>query len=214
VQLILKSPPVNGSSSTWQELLNKAESERAVLCMHLDGKALFTAMLRMYAAIYREIRDSLQLGKEHSEKFREQKRRKRIPSKEQPRNMTTHIRKDSMVSSQGEVPTRNFFAPSRTEMDVERNPVEETTDGPNQSSLQASSSKQGRPPPIVLTSTTNLIQLQRHIKGIATGNFEFHNTRSGTRIVLKEVADFSAIKKYLDRSNLPIIPNFRSRKTL
>jgi hypothetical protein len=52
-QLILKSPPVNGNGSTWKELLDKAESERAVLCKHLDGKALFTAMLRMYAAIYR-----------------------------------------------------------------------------------------------------------------------------------------------------------------
>jgi hypothetical protein len=79
-------------------------------------------------------------------------------------------------------------------MDVQRTSEEETTDGPNKSSQQASSSKQGRPPPIVLTSTTNLIQLQRHIKGIAAGNFEFRNTRSGTRIVLKDMADFSAIK--------------------
>jgi hypothetical protein len=54
----------------------------------------------------------------------------------------------------------------------------------------------------VLTSTTNLTPLQRHIKGIATGNFEFRNTRSGTRIVLKEIADFSAIKAYLEKNNL------------
>jgi hypothetical protein len=128
-QLILKSPPVNGNSSTWKELLEKVESERAVLCKHLDGKALFTAMLHMY---------SLHLGKEHSEEFHEQKRWKRIPSKEQPRNETTTIRKDPAVTSQGEVATRNFFAPLRTEMDIERTPVEETTDGPNQSSQQAS----------------------------------------------------------------------------
>jgi hypothetical protein len=54
----------------------------------------------------------------------------------------------------------------------------------------------------VLTSTANLIQLQRQIKGIATGKFEFRNTRSGTRIVLKEMADFSAIKAYLEENNL------------
>jgi hypothetical protein len=43
----------------WQELLTKAEAERAVLCKHLDGKALFLAVLRMYAAIHGELRDSL-----------------------------------------------------------------------------------------------------------------------------------------------------------
>jgi hypothetical protein len=147
-QLFLKSPPVNGNGSTWKELLDKAVSERAVLCKHLDGNALFTAMLRMYAAIYREMRDSLQLGNQHSEEFREQKRLKQIPSKEQPRNETITIRKDPTGTSQGEVPTRNFFATLKTEMDVERTPVEETTDGPKQSSQKASSRKQGRPHPL------------------------------------------------------------------
>jgi hypothetical protein len=60
----------------------------------------------------------------------------------------------------------------------------------------------------VLTSTINLIQLQRQIKGIATGNFEFRNTRSGTRIVLKEMADFSAIKAYLEKNNLSFFTFF------
>jgi hypothetical protein len=46
------------------------------------------------------------------------------------------------------------------------------------------------------------MQLQRHIKDIVTGNFKVCNTRSGTRIVTKEMPDFSAIKKYLDNNNL------------
>jgi hypothetical protein len=80
-QLILKAPSVNGNSSTWKELLDKVESERTVLSKHLDGKAIFTAMLRMYAAIYRETHGSLKLEKQHREEFRGQKRRKRIPFK-------------------------------------------------------------------------------------------------------------------------------------
>jgi hypothetical protein len=80
--------------------------------------------------------------------------------------------------------------------------AEETTDQPNQEQPQPSSSKSGRPPPIVLTSATNLIQLQKHIKRIVTGSFEFRNTRSETRIVTKEMADFSAIKKYLENNKL------------
>jgi hypothetical protein len=42
------------------------------------------------------------------------------------------------------------------------------------------------------------MQLQRQVKNIATDSFEFRNTRRGTRIVTKEMADFSAKKKHLE----------------
>jgi hypothetical protein len=63
-------------------------------------------------------------------------------------------------------------------------------------------SHRGRPPPIILTSAINLIQLQKQLKGLVEGSFEFRNTRNGTRIVTKEIADFSAIKEYLNFQNL------------
>jgi hypothetical protein len=47
-----------------------------------------------------------------------------------------------------------------------------------------------------------LMQLQRQFKGFVKGNFEFRNTRSGTRIVTREMADFSAIKIYLEKNKL------------
>jgi hypothetical protein len=80
--------------------------------------------------------------------------------------------------------------------------AEETTDKPDAEEQQPSTRKTGRPPPIVLTSTTNLMQLQRQVKSIVTGSFEFRNNRSGTRIVTKEMADFSAIRKFLEKHNL------------
>jgi hypothetical protein len=55
---------------------------------------------------------------------------------------------------------------------------------------QPSTSKTGMPPPIVLTSTANLMQLHRHVKNIVTGSFEFRNISSRTRIVTKEMTDF------------------------
>jgi hypothetical protein len=58
-QLIHISPPINGNGAVWKELITRAENERAVLCKHLGGKALFTAMLRLYAALHRELRYSL-----------------------------------------------------------------------------------------------------------------------------------------------------------
>jgi hypothetical protein len=153
-QLIHTSPSINGNGTVWKELISKSETERTVLCKHLDGKALFTATLRLYAAIHREMRESLLLvQQESSEKFREQRLRTRNSSEEQvKRPKPTPNPRDPRIKSQGAVLTRNFFTPLRTtEMDV----AEETTDKEQQ---QSSCSKSGRPPPIVLTSTTNLMQ--------------------------------------------------------
>jgi hypothetical protein len=58
-QLIQTSPPQNGNGVTWKCLVDKAENEKNILCKHLDGKALFTRMMRPYAAIHRELEDSL-----------------------------------------------------------------------------------------------------------------------------------------------------------
>jgi hypothetical protein len=201
-QLIHTSPSVNGNGRVWKELIMKAEAERIVLSKHLDGKALFTAVLRLYAATHREMRESLLPEEtETPEGFREQRRRKRNPSEEQVKKLKpTPGSRDPRTRSQVEaqVPTRNFYAPLRTsEMDVV-----ETTDNHGTEEQQPSSSKTGRPPPIVLTSSTNLMQLQRQIQNIVTGSFEFRNTRSGTRIVTKEMADYSAIKKHLENHNL------------
>jgi hypothetical protein len=45
--------------------------------------------------------------------------------------------------------------------------AEETTNKPDAEEQQPSTSKTGRPPPIVLTSTTNLMQLQRQVKTLS-----------------------------------------------
>jgi hypothetical protein len=41
----------------------------------------------------------------------------------------------------------------------------------------------------------------KRIKDVLTGKFEFRNTRSGTRIVTKEMADFTTIRNYLENNN-------------
>jgi hypothetical protein len=63
-------------------------------------------------------------------------------------------------------------------------------------------SQAGRPPPIVLTTQTNLIQLQKQLTELVKGNFEFRNTRNRIRIVTKEMADFSAIKSHFDTKGM------------
>jgi hypothetical protein len=58
-QLIHTSPSTNGNGAVWKELISKTEAGRTVFCMHLDGKALFTATLCLYATIHRDMRGSL-----------------------------------------------------------------------------------------------------------------------------------------------------------
>jgi hypothetical protein len=95
------------------------------------------------------------------------------------------------------VPTiRNYFAPLRTpQMEAEENepPTEEQ---------QTSSAVSGRPPPIVLTSAINRIQLQSHLKDTVKGNFAFRSTGNGTRVVTREMADYSAIREYSDSKKI------------
>jgi hypothetical protein len=51
------------------------------------------------------------------------------------------------------------------------------------------SSQASRP---LLTTETNLILLQKQLKRLVKGNFEFRNTRNGTRIIAKERHGFSS----------------------
>lgn len=110
------------------------------------------------------------------------------------------------IPSQLELPTRNFLASLRIAV-MELDPIEDTsnqTDGDQQrqQKQQEPNSQKGRPPPITLTSAINLIQLQKQVKGLVKGSFQFLNTRNGTKIVTKEMADLSAIKEYLNSKNL------------
>jgi hypothetical protein len=69
----------------------------------------------------------------------------------------------------------NVFSPFRTtNLDTDA-PVTES-----KSTEAVATEKSGRPPPIILTSAANLIQLQKQLKGVAKQSFEFRNTKNGT----------------------------------
>jgi hypothetical protein len=106
------------------------------------------------------------------------------------------------LQSKPEVPTQNFFAPLRSiEMAVDHG---DDADGATERQQhQEPSNQAGRPPPVVLTSQVNLIQLQRLLKGLLKGSFEFHNIRSGITVFMKEMVDFSAIRSHFESNKLP-----------
>jgi hypothetical protein len=77
-------------------------------------------------------------------------------------------------------------------MELEGTKEEEANDGEQ----QWTTNQAAGPPPIILTSATNLLQLQKHIKSIVKGSFESRNTKNRPRVVTKEMKDFSPIKSF------------------
>jgi hypothetical protein len=57
---------VNRNSTKWKQLVDRAEVDRHTLCKFLDGQVLLTSLFHMYAAAYKELRDSLQLSSKES----------------------------------------------------------------------------------------------------------------------------------------------------
>jgi hypothetical protein len=67
------------------------------------------------------------------------------------------------IQQKAAVPTRNFFAPLTTMDEENENETAEETE-PSTQQQQQTAKGIGRPPPIVLTSSVNLIKLERGIK--------------------------------------------------
>jgi hypothetical protein len=119
-QLIQTSPQQNRNGATWKRLVDKAESEKSVLYKHLDGKLLFTGLLRLYTATHREMEESLlsecAQGIEEAEPH--SKRRKRNNDSDDgssisKREATEKCRPLPVYQKPRPVVTKNFFAPLR-----------------------------------------------------------------------------------------------------
>jgi hemin uptake protein HemP len=78
----------------------------------------------------------------------------------------------------------------------------ETTGAENGLPEQEAPRKPDKRPPIIMTSRTNLIQLQSELKEHDKKEYEFRNTRKGTHILTKVMAEYSATKSYLEKYNL------------
>jgi hypothetical protein len=74
--------------------------------------------------------------------------------------------------------------------------------------LQEPLSQAGRPSPIILTSATNLLHLQKKPRSLLKGNFRFRTSKNGTRVVTRDMIYFSAIKAYFTSENPPFYSSF------
>jgi hypothetical protein len=137
--------------------------------------------------------------------FRWQKRRKRNASNKQGSHTGNTVvtgcdARDSRIGTQVGLPTRNFFAPLRTEMEIE-GAKEETHDGDQGTTNQA-----GSLPPIILTYATKLLQLQKSIKGFVKGSFEFRSTKNGTRVLTSRLLSHQVLLPLEEIQLLHLLP--------
>jgi hypothetical protein len=130
--------------------------------------------------------------------FQEVRSRKRHSTAEAARSP-----KKAAVPTPVQVPTKNFFAPLRTaQLDTD------ASDAQPSAEEAAAPAKTAMPPPIVLTSAGKLIQLQKELKGVARQIFELRNTKSGTRIVTKDMVDYQAVKALFIENSLAFFTFF------
>jgi hypothetical protein len=204
------TPAAVGESAEWTAIVNTAEDNRATYCKALSGSVLFSALHGTYTVALIEFKSLLKASNSaggtatgiesvkptQEDGFKEVRRRKRHSTNEAaPTSKKPAAEAQSTTAK--EVATRNFFAPLRaTAMDTDSSVTEATTPE------EAVPGKAGRPPPIILTANTNLIQLQRQLKNVAKGDFEFRNTKNGTRVITKSMTDFKTVKSFFSTQNL------------
>jgi hypothetical protein len=195
------TPASVGESEEWAAVVRSAEDNRESFCKALRGKPLFSALYGTYTVTLNELKTVLQASSQagktkQADGFQEDRSRKRQFSGE-----AACTPKKASVAPPAVTTTSNFYAPLReAHMD---------TDAPAQPNAEEAAAsapvKSNRPPPIVLTTAANLIQLQKKLKGVDRRPFEFRNTKNGTRVVNKDMVDYLAVKAYFKQNSLSLL---------
>ncbi|XP_023725873.1 uncharacterized protein LOC111874531 [Cryptotermes secundus] len=207
------TPATIGESVEWAAIINAAEESREGYCKALKGKILFSALYGTYTVTLNDLKSLVkartseatktQTKPSQEEDFKEVRRRKRQSTTESAPTSKKAAAATGNTQTK-EVPTRNYFAPLRvTTMDTDSAGDGATALEEGSTTLEVDTSgRAGRPPPIIITTTVNLIHLQKQLKNVVSGDFEFRNTKSGTRVITKSMADFEAVKSYLSNNKL------------
>jgi hypothetical protein len=59
-QLVRSSPNNNANELKLEQLTDTAETEMKTLAKYVEGKALYTSLLKLYSSVYKEMRDLVQ----------------------------------------------------------------------------------------------------------------------------------------------------------
>jgi hypothetical protein len=141
------TPASVGESKEWAAIVSSAEENHKIYCQALHGKLLFSAMYGTYTVTLNELKSVLkkaggQAGQtKQADNFKEVRNRKRHSTAEAARSP----KKAAMPTPAEQVTTQM----DTTDASVAESSIEEAS----------VPSKAARPPPVILTSAANLIQL-------------------------------------------------------
>jgi hypothetical protein len=147
-------------------------------------------------------------GKERQDDvFKEQKRRKSHSSSEEEAKRTkkTPPEKPTLLpySKQGSIAIKNYYGPLRTDTKTDTTEAQkEATETTADEGQKPTPKKSSKLPPIIITSTVNLIRLQKDLQSIYKAPFELRNTKNGTRVLTKDLDDYTKIRQHFEQNNL------------
>jgi hypothetical protein len=169
-----------GESQEWRSIVSTVEETRANYCKALPGKTFYSTLYGTYKVTMQELKSLLKANihsegnetekkkttvpSQQDEGFKEVRRRKQQNSHEPAEDVKKAVTQGkapaTVNTSPKEVATRNFLVLLRT-TGMETDSVSTETTPP-----EISTAKAGRPPPIILTSVVNLIQLQEQLNNV------------------------------------------------
>jgi hypothetical protein len=160
-------------------------------------KAIFSSLNGTYTVTLNELKNSLKASS-HAAQTKQEYGLKAIRSRKRHLTVEATYTPKKAALPTSTVARKNCYPPPLrpTNMDTDV-PVTES-----KSTEAEATGKSGRPPPIILTSATNLIQLQKQLKGMAKQSSEFRNTRNGTRVVTKDMVDYQVVKTFFETKSL------------
>jgi hypothetical protein len=215
-EMVRHIPASVGKCEEWPAIVNAAKPNETSYCKGRHGKPPFRVLYGAYTVTLLELKAVLKArtlaghsnvpkttGQQtkRGEGFQEVRRRKRRATEEitgtSKKAAVQTKTSPALYSHPKEVVIRNFFAPLRTaDMETDASGIEAI------SNAESVPGKTSRPPQIILTFTTNLIQLQKQLKIVAKGKFDFRSTRNGTRVITRGMADLQSVQTHFDDNYL------------
>jgi hypothetical protein len=178
-----------GQRNGWAIIISSVENFKNY-CKYLRRKRLFSALYESYKGTLIEVKGLLETKHQDDGSKEDRSRKRHTTSEAACTTIRAALHPTSLDATGGakEVATLNFYAPrplcsSNMDTDAATTPTEEVVAG-----------KSGRPPPIILTSATNLLQLQKLLQGVAKQTFEFRATRNRSWVRTKDIAGFHTVK--------------------
>jgi hypothetical protein len=203
-------PASVGDSDQWSSIINTAEENRKNFCKAIGRKTLYSALYDTYTVALQELKTLLKAS---------------ITADRTPTPKSASIQEEVSLNFGGgsdkaaskppkrqkssancSVYPRRHFRQSHHEKILR--PTEDNVYGHRHFRFGEHSTRRGGPgenvqaTPINLTSSTNLIQLQKQLKNVVKEDYEFHNTRNGTRVIKRNMVDFLPIKSHFEGNNL------------